>query len=211
MYMPSPRPGVPNPYTFHNHVMNSRFFGSSSTRPVFGMPYAHQDSSNFMRHSLRGSSLGSLGDVNVGNGVFRPKGDGGGVFNDYLSGYGALGADDSCMTALKACDPGKAATLGQAIATATAAMAQAVTNPSAMQAITTQLNVLAAGVCKAATDCAAKKKGGGAQFITPSNLPAGPLPDYQSGGMSDSAKYALYGGGAALVAALGYYFYSKKR
>ncbi len=93
--------GVPTPFTMHIHPYPTRFHGPNWTRPVFGFPInarpegvlmPNRDIVNGLKYPLPPTSgLGALG-WNVGNGVFRPGGYGGGVFDGNLAGLGATGS-----------------------------------------------------------------------------------------------------------------------
>lgn len=100
--------GVPTPYVAHVHPYPTRFHGGIWTRPVFGYPQIQQPASVFipgrdidMRpdQPYTGPGYAGLGrddtppahDVNVGEGIFRPGGYGGGVFDGNLAGAPALG------------------------------------------------------------------------------------------------------------------------
>lgn len=99
---PGYRQGVPTPYVAHVHPYPTRFHGGIWTRPVFGMPSQQQTSSVFIPgrdidmqpdRPYTGPGIQGLGQVgwDVGDGVFRPGGYGGGVFDGNLAGAPALG------------------------------------------------------------------------------------------------------------------------
>lgn len=98
--------GVPTPYTVHVHPYPTRFHGPNYTRPVFGFPVIARPEQVFTpgydlsREVMQPpiSGLGTDGvDPNparlwsVGDGIFKPGGYGGGVFDNNISGLGALG------------------------------------------------------------------------------------------------------------------------
>ncbi len=94
--------GVPTPYAMHVHPYPTRFHGAIYSRPVFGMEQIQQPASVFipgrdidMRPDkpYTGNAFNGLGDLqyDVGEGIFRPGGYGGGVFDGNLSGAPALG------------------------------------------------------------------------------------------------------------------------
>ncbi len=85
MHMPGYPAGVPNPQTRHVHPYPTRFHGGNSVRPVFTFPFAYNPQIVTLPSGVHG-----LGDYNVGQGVFRPGGYGGGVFDGNLAGLGAL-------------------------------------------------------------------------------------------------------------------------
>lgn len=91
--------GVPTPYVAHVHPYPTRFHGGVWTRPVFGMPRLQTPSTVFipgrdidMRPDkpYTGSAMGEV-QYDVGEGIFRPGGYGGGVFDGNLAGAPALG------------------------------------------------------------------------------------------------------------------------
>lgn len=97
--------GVPTPYVAHVHPYPTRFHGGIWTRPVFGMPQIQTPTTVFMPprdidmqpdKPYTGNpfaGLRGLGDLqyDVGEGIFRPGGYGGGVFDGNLAGAPALG------------------------------------------------------------------------------------------------------------------------
>jgi hypothetical protein len=100
MQMPGYPPGVPNPLVRHVHPYPTRFHGTIYTRPVFGLPYVLSPGNVAMPGEIAG-----LGDYNVGQGVFRPGGYGGGVFDGNLAGLGAtdpVAAAQTNLTQLQA-------------------------------------------------------------------------------------------------------------
>ena len=158
------------------------------------------------RVAFRG--LGSLGggDIATGQGVFRPSGEGGGIFANAISGLGELSADIRSNLVSATMELAQASGSGDA---GRIAAAQAELNKWTI--IANSAN--AADAAKAAGVAAQKKSGGGgASFLPPQPLsPMQPLPGgYTSGGMSPGAKAALYGGGAALLLAAAYYFTQKR-
>lgn len=99
--------GVPTPYVAHVHPYPTRFHGGIWTRPVFGMPQMQTPTTVFLPprdidmqpdqpytgNPFAGALGRGLGDLqyDVGEGIFRPGGYGGGVFDGNLSGAPALG------------------------------------------------------------------------------------------------------------------------
>ncbi len=101
--------GVPTPYAMHVSPYPTRFHGGIWSRPEFDFPVAPTPSTVFlpprdieMIPDKPYSGLGSAGPAaaaeaggtaryNVGEGIFRPGGYGGGVFDGNLSGAPALG------------------------------------------------------------------------------------------------------------------------
>ena len=99
-------PGVPTPYSLHVHPWPTRFHGPIYTRPVFGFPVNARPEEVFTPgyDISRGAThvpLSGLGTAavdpnpirlwNEGDGIFRPGGYGGGVFDGNISGLGSLG------------------------------------------------------------------------------------------------------------------------
>lgn len=91
--------GVPTPYVAHVHPYPTRFHGGIWTRPVFGMPQLQTPSTVFIPgrdidmqadKPYTGSAMGQV-QYDVGEGIFRPGGYGGGVFDGNLAGAPALG------------------------------------------------------------------------------------------------------------------------
>ncbi len=91
--------GVPTPYVRHVHPYPTRFHGGIWTRPVFGFPQIASPSTVFLPprdidmvpdKPYSGASLGGVA-YDVGEGIFRPGGYGGGVFDGNLAGAPALG------------------------------------------------------------------------------------------------------------------------
>jgi len=90
--------GVPNPYSLHVHPYPTRFHGPIYTRPVFGMPWQWAPQSVFKPNDLYngGGGMNGLGApyeaekeallYNTGEGVFRPGGSGGGIFDNSIAG-----------------------------------------------------------------------------------------------------------------------------
>lgn len=100
MRMPSYPAGVPTPYSMHVHPYPTRFHGPIYTRPVFGFPVIARPQQVFtpgydIDRGAPQPPISGLGEVNsswnTGDGVFRPGGYGGGVFDGDISGLGALG------------------------------------------------------------------------------------------------------------------------
>jgi len=100
-------PGVPSPYALHVHPYPTRFHGPIYTRPVFGFQENKPGSTIARAQSVmtRGynldvdrpqPTLSGLGAVNsswdTGQGIFKPGGYGGGVFDGDISGLGSIGA-----------------------------------------------------------------------------------------------------------------------
>ena len=91
-------PGVPNQYKLHLHPYPTRFHGGNWTRPVFGLPVQARPQQVFtpgydIDREVPQPTLSGLGSLwNEGEGVFRPGGYGGGVFDGNISGLGALSA-----------------------------------------------------------------------------------------------------------------------
>lgn len=99
MQMPQYPRGVPTPLTVHRHPYPTRFHGGIWTRPVFGFPFVHSVQDVFKPDDFYGSQrypdrgapsgrpLGALGGlVGEGDGIFRPGGYGGGIFDGNLAG-----------------------------------------------------------------------------------------------------------------------------
>lgn len=99
--------GVPSPYALHVHPMNTRFHGGNWTRPVFGFQEGKPGSVIARTQSvltpgydldvnMPQPTLSGLGAVNsqwdTGQGIFKPGGYGGGVFDGDISGLGSIGA-----------------------------------------------------------------------------------------------------------------------
>lgn len=84
--MPGYPAGVPNPLTRHVHPYPTRFHGGNSVRPVFSFPFQYNPQIVNMPSGVHG--LGA--DYDVSQGIFRPGGYGGGVFDGNLAGMGAL-------------------------------------------------------------------------------------------------------------------------
>lgn len=92
--------GVPTPYALHVNPYPTRFHGGQWQRPVFGMPQIQSPTTVFlpprdidMIPDKPYSGLGNVGNnpVDVGEGIFRPGGYGGGVFDGNLAGAPSLG------------------------------------------------------------------------------------------------------------------------
>ncbi len=95
-------PGVPTPFTMHVNPYPTRFHGGIWSRPAFKFPQIQQTSTVFLpprdidmipdRPPNGYSGLGG-GDlaVDAGDGIFRPGGYGGGVFDGNLAGAPSLG------------------------------------------------------------------------------------------------------------------------
>lgn len=99
--------GVPNPYTMHVHPYPTRFHGPIYTRPVFGFPVIARPQDVFTPGyninrgtpqptvSGLGSTVGEGMLWDVGDGVFKPGGYGGGLFDGDISGLGSVGGRSS--------------------------------------------------------------------------------------------------------------------
>lgn len=107
--------GVPTPYVAHVHPYPTRFHGGIWTRPQFAYPqmqtpqsvlipgrdiemmpdkpYTGSGMQGARGRGLRGlNGLGDMGEqYNTGDGIFKPGGYGGGVFDGNLSGTPPLG------------------------------------------------------------------------------------------------------------------------
>jgi hypothetical protein len=96
--------GVPSPYTMHVHPYPTRFHGPRYTRPVFGAPVIARPQDLFtpgynMNREISQPTLSGLGATvgegrlwNEGEGIFKPGGYGGGVFDGDISGLGSIGS-----------------------------------------------------------------------------------------------------------------------
>lgn len=95
--------GVPTPYTMHVNPYPTRFHGGIWSRPAFKFPRMHQPTTVFLpprdidmipdKPPGGYSGLGNDQSVyDVGEGIFRPGGYGGGVFDGNLSGAPSLGS-----------------------------------------------------------------------------------------------------------------------
>lgn len=96
--------GVPTPYVAHTSPYPTRFHGGIWTRPVFGFPSAAAPTTVFLPprdidmipdkpySGLGAFSVSDQASIDVGEGIFRPGGYGGGVFDGNLAGAPALGA-----------------------------------------------------------------------------------------------------------------------
>lgn len=96
-------PGVPTPYFYQNRVWPSRFHGPIYTRPMFGFPERPKTQEVFtqgynLNREVPQPTLSGLGATvgegmlwETGNGVFKPGGYGGGVFDGDISGLGSIG------------------------------------------------------------------------------------------------------------------------
>jgi len=94
--------GVPNPYIMHRHPFPTRFHGGIWTRPVFGFPLMPRTTSVMVPGYDITNGTAGLGRVpvrramagwNVGQGIFKPGGYGGGVFDGNISGLGSEATD----------------------------------------------------------------------------------------------------------------------
>lgn len=109
-------PGVPTQYVYQNRVWPSRFHGPIYTRPVFGMPKITAPFDVFtasynVDRELPQPTLSGLGATvgegplwDTGEGVFRPGGYGGGVFDGNISGLGSIGQRTAPRKAIGADD-----------------------------------------------------------------------------------------------------------
>ncbi len=95
--------GVPTPYTMHVNPYPTRFHGGIWSRPAFKFPSMHQPTTVFlpprdidMIPDKPPGGYSGLGNdqsrYNVGDGIFRPGGYGGGVFDGNLAGAPSLGS-----------------------------------------------------------------------------------------------------------------------
>lgn len=84
--------GVPTPRHIHVHPYPTRYHGSINTRPWFNFPYRKQPHAVFKPDDFSQeppvNGLGSL-QYQTGRGIFRPEGNGGGIFDENISGVGA--------------------------------------------------------------------------------------------------------------------------
>lgn len=91
---PYPR-GVPSPRTVHVHPYPTRYHGTINRRPMFQLPFQWQPHAvfkpdDFNRREPPMQATGSL-QYNTGRGIFMPKGNGGGIFDENISGLGNAG------------------------------------------------------------------------------------------------------------------------
>ncbi len=102
-------PGVPTPYHMHVHPWPTRFHGPIYTRPVFGFPVIARPEQVFtpgydLSRGAPQPPISGLGAVNsawdTGDGVFKPGGYGGGVFDNNISGLGSLGVSSRAEVAV---------------------------------------------------------------------------------------------------------------
>jgi len=95
--------GVPTPFAMHNHPYPTRFRGPVYTRAVFGHPVIARPQQVFtpgydLDAHLPQPALSGLGTAeetrlwSTGDGIFKPGGYGGGVFDGNISGLGSIGA-----------------------------------------------------------------------------------------------------------------------
>ena len=94
--------GVPTPFTMHVNPYPTRFHGGIWSRPAFKFPQIQQTSTVFLpprdidmipdRPPGGYSGLGNDQATDVGDGIFRPGGYVGGVFDGNLSGAPSLGS-----------------------------------------------------------------------------------------------------------------------
>lgn len=93
--------GVPTPFVTHLHPWPSRWHGPIYTRPLFSGNVIARTQSVFtpgydMNVNIPQPTLSGLGAVqsqwDTGQGVFKPGGYGGGVFDGDISGLGSIGA-----------------------------------------------------------------------------------------------------------------------
>lgn len=137
--------GVPTPYTVHVPPYPTRFHGGIWSRPSFAYPQMQQPTTVFlpprdieMIPDKPYSGLGSdQNGINVGEGIFRPGGYGGGVFDGNLAGAPSLG---------------KARTLGDATSDATDYPWGAYSSKTAALQTATNVSLKAAGYCPLAVD-----------------------------------------------------------
>jgi hypothetical protein len=138
--------GVPTPYTMHVPPYPTRFHGGIWSRPAFKFPQIQQPTTVFLpprdidmipdKPPGGYSGLGSQ-EFNVGEGIFRPGGYGGGVFDGNLAGAPSLG---------------KARTLGDATSDAADYPWRAYSAKTAALQTATNVALKAAGYCPVAVD-----------------------------------------------------------
>ena len=98
MIMPGYPAGVPNPLHKHTHPYPTRYHGTIYTRPVYTLPFSENPHAVPMPRDFAGFGSVALGDYEVGRGIFRPGGYGGGVFDGNIAGLGrALGEAYSAL------------------------------------------------------------------------------------------------------------------
>ena len=107
--------GVPNPYSLHVHPYPTRFHGPIYTRPVFGMPWKWAPQSVFKPNDMYngGGGMNGLGayekeslQYETGEGVFRPGGHGGGIFDNSIAGiFGGVKKAIGALGTLGATNP----------------------------------------------------------------------------------------------------------
>lgn len=92
--------GVPTPRHIHVHPYPTRYHGSINTRPWFNFPYREQPHAVFKPDDFSQETpvhgLGAL-QYQTGRGIFLPQGNGGGIFDENISGLGALGYSVSSL------------------------------------------------------------------------------------------------------------------
>lgn len=96
--------GVPTPFVMHRHPYPTRFHGAQYERYVFGAPVIARPQDVFtpsynMNREIPQPTLSGLGATvgegrlwNEGEGIFKPGGYGGGVFDGDISGLGSIGS-----------------------------------------------------------------------------------------------------------------------
>ncbi len=180
MKMPSYPAGVPNPLTRHYHPYPTRFHGTNYVRPVFLLPYVQNP-----YHVNMPGEISGLGDYNVGQGIFRPGGYGGGLFDGNLAGLGAT-----------------APTVEQLTQTCVSQTCKSIFEPNAL-----------AACIQACADQAAKKVSSAAKpASTPYVPPALPTPEATAQASmigSGDSKWVMFAVGGAL--AVGTLIYLKKK
>jgi len=192
--------GVPTPYTMHVPPYPTRFHGGIWSRPAFQFPQIEQTSTVFLpprdidmipdRPPGGYSGLGRIdpNQIDVGEGIFRPGGYGGGVFDGNLAGAPSLG---------------KARTLGDDASDATDYPWDTYSAKTAALQTATNSALQAAGYCPIAVDgklgpatCGARDRltvddTTGAVWSNPSTCQSYTIPTLASAGCG--------GGGSAVV------------
>jgi hypothetical protein len=197
--------GVPTPFVAHVHPYPTRFHGAIWTRPQFAFPQMQAPQSVFIPgrdiemmpdKPYTGSGMQGLGELqyNVGDGIFKPGGYGGGVFDGNLSGTPPLGK--RAQTSMGA--------LGDAASDAVDYPWGAYSAKTAALQAATNVELKAAGYCPIAVDgklgaatCGARDRlnidaGTGTTIENPSTCQAYTIPTSASTGCGA-------GGGGTLV------------
>jgi hypothetical protein len=207
--------GVPSPYAVHYSAYPTRFHGGIWTRPVFGFPWIQRNQSNFIPGRDITEVMNGVGFY-VGDGIFKPPGYGGGVFDGNLNGLGDEASDYPWGT--------YSDTTKKLQQTTNVALAEKAHCPIAVDGklgpatcgARLHLTALYAGeavfaapsTCKSFIYPRAKSQGCSATSApAPSSMPSSPTapPDaFVGAGMTASTKKALafMGGGLAAVAAV---------